>query len=82
LGAGTSAYQVLVSSTWLILHRPRISISWERQVEGAAAEDGRKPSIWDTFTHQGPSSTDHAPLAASFVELALQQFVQEPLSGW
>jgi hypothetical protein len=26
-GAGTSAYQVLVSSTWLILHRPRISIS-------------------------------------------------------
>ncbi|VAI34472.1 unnamed protein product [Triticum turgidum subsp. durum] len=26
------------------------------QVEGAAAEDGRKPSIWDTFTHQGHSS--------------------------
>ncbi|CAM0958441.1 unnamed protein product [Alopecurus aequalis] len=26
------------------------------QVEGAAAEDGRKPSIWDTFTHQGYSS--------------------------
>uniref|UniRef100_A0A0E0B562 4-hydroxy-7-methoxy-3-oxo-3,4-dihydro-2H-1,4-benzoxazin-2-yl glucosidebeta-D-glucosidase n=1 Tax=Oryza glumipatula TaxID=40148 RepID=A0A0E0B562_9ORYZ len=25
------------------------------QVEGAAAEDGRKPSIWDTFTHQGYS---------------------------
>uniref|UniRef100_A0ACD5XXE9 Uncharacterized protein n=1 Tax=Avena sativa TaxID=4498 RepID=A0ACD5XXE9_AVESA len=23
------------------------------QVEGAAAEDGRMPSIWDTFTHQG-----------------------------
>jgi hypothetical protein len=23
------------------------------QVEGAAAEDGRKPSIWDTFTHGG-----------------------------
>ncbi|MQL69682.1 hypothetical protein Taro_001967 [Colocasia esculenta] len=23
------------------------------QVEGAAAEDGRKPSIWDTFTHAG-----------------------------
>ncbi|PIA43643.1 hypothetical protein AQUCO_01800002v1, partial [Aquilegia coerulea] len=23
------------------------------QVEGAAAEDGRKPSIWDTFTHDG-----------------------------
>ncbi|XP_062199058.1 beta-glucosidase 32-like [Phragmites australis] len=23
------------------------------QVEGAAAEDGRKPSIWDTFTHEG-----------------------------
>uniref|UniRef100_J3MZ44 4-hydroxy-7-methoxy-3-oxo-3,4-dihydro-2H-1,4-benzoxazin-2-yl glucosidebeta-D-glucosidase n=1 Tax=Oryza brachyantha TaxID=4533 RepID=J3MZ44_ORYBR len=26
------------------------------QVEGAAAEDGRKPSIWDTFTHQGYST--------------------------
>ncbi|KAL5705690.1 beta-glucosidase [Ranunculus cassubicifolius] len=25
------------------------------QVEGAVAEDGRKPSIWDTFTHQGRS---------------------------
>ncbi|VAI19669.1 unnamed protein product [Triticum turgidum subsp. durum] len=23
------------------------------QVEGAVAEDGRKPSIWDTFTHSG-----------------------------
>ncbi|KAL5705678.1 beta-glucosidase [Ranunculus cassubicifolius] len=23
------------------------------QIEGAAAEDGRKPSVWDTFTHQG-----------------------------
>ncbi|KAI4988956.1 hypothetical protein ZWY2020_036273 [Hordeum vulgare] len=23
------------------------------QVEGAVEEDGRKPSIWDTFTHQG-----------------------------
>ncbi|KAJ3691804.1 hypothetical protein LUZ61_020968 [Rhynchospora tenuis] len=23
------------------------------QVEGAVAEDGRSPSIWDTFTHQG-----------------------------
>ncbi|RCV12448.1 hypothetical protein SETIT_2G270500v2 [Setaria italica] len=25
------------------------------QVEGAAAEDGRAPSIWDTFTHEGYS---------------------------
>ncbi|XP_066397534.1 beta-glucosidase 31-like [Miscanthus floridulus] len=25
------------------------------QVEGAVAEDGRKPSIWDTFTHNGYS---------------------------
>ncbi|KAM0838766.1 hypothetical protein ACQ4PT_060750 [Festuca glaucescens] len=25
------------------------------QVEGAAAEDGRKPCIWDTFTHKGYS---------------------------
>ncbi|OEL29198.1 hypothetical protein BAE44_0009786 [Dichanthelium oligosanthes] len=23
------------------------------QVEGAAAENGRRPSIWDTFTHEG-----------------------------
>ena len=22
------------------------------QVEGAAEEDGRKPSVWDTFSHQ------------------------------
>jgi len=25
------------------------------QVEGAVADDGRKPSIWDTFTHEGYS---------------------------
>ncbi|KAE8776439.1 Beta-glucosidase 31 [Hordeum vulgare] len=25
------------------------------QIEGAVAEDGRKPSIWDTFTHSGYS---------------------------
>lgn len=24
-----------------------------RKVEGAANEDGRSPSIWDTFTHEG-----------------------------
>ena len=28
------------------------------QVEGAAAEDGRKPSVWDTFSHTpGRTST-------------------------
>ena len=28
-----------------------IGMMWK--VEGAAFEDGRKPSIWDTFTHAG-----------------------------
>ncbi|KAH9774629.1 Beta-glucosidase 12 [Citrus sinensis] len=29
------------------------------QYEGAAAEDGRGPSIWDTFTHKFPDRTNH-----------------------
>ncbi|KAL5705691.1 beta-glucosidase [Ranunculus cassubicifolius] len=35
------------------------------QVEGAVAEDGRKPSIWDTFTHQGRSYDKHTGDIAS-----------------
>lgn len=26
------------------------------QYEGAAAEDGRSPGIWDTYAHSGPVS--------------------------
>lgn len=28
------------------------------QYEGAANEDGRGPSIWDTFTHNHPGNGD------------------------
>jgi beta-glucosidase len=54
-GAATSAYQVTVNSL-------RFSNSFSRfayfalvfmKYEGAVAEDGRSPSIWDTFTHAG-----------------------------
>ncbi|URD81686.1 Phytochrome A-associated F-box [Musa troglodytarum] len=40
-GAGTSSYQASLCA--LASHL----------VEGAVSEDGRKPSIWDTFTHAG-----------------------------
>lgn len=33
--------------------RTGLNISLFFQIEGAVAEDGRKPSIWDTFTHSG-----------------------------
>ncbi|WP_404951314.1 family 1 glycosylhydrolase [Streptomyces sp. ARC12] len=37
------------------------------QIEGAVAEDGRSPSIWDTFSHSPiePASTGEADLAAA-----------------
>ncbi|KAG9447398.1 hypothetical protein H6P81_013526 [Aristolochia fimbriata] len=38
------------------------------QVEGAAAEDGRKPSIWDTFTHAGKT------LDKSTADIAADQY--------
>ena len=31
------------------------------QIEGAVAEDGRKPSIWDTFSHTPGRSTTVTP---------------------
>ena len=34
------------------------------QVEGAAAEDGRKPSVWDTFSH-APATPPTATRATS-----------------
>ncbi|XP_050203986.1 hydroxyisourate hydrolase-like isoform X1 [Mercurialis annua] len=34
------------------------------QVEGAASEDGRTPSVWDTFTHQGFVNGDTGDVAA------------------
>ncbi|XP_055962082.1 hydroxyisourate hydrolase-like isoform X2 [Mercurialis annua] len=33
-------------------------------VEGAASEDGRTPSVWDTFTHQGFVNGDTGDVAA------------------
>ncbi|GLT53493.1 hypothetical protein SLA2020_267590 [Shorea laevis] len=33
------------------------------QVEGAADQDGRAPSIWDTFTHAGKMHGDNADIA-------------------
>ena len=45
-GSGTSAYQVCTHPHTLCMDQ----ISWKsEQVEGAAAEDARTPSIWDTF---------------------------------
>ncbi|KAJ6804197.1 beta-glucosidase 31-like isoform X1 [Iris pallida] len=38
------------------------------QVEGAAAEDGRKPSIWDTFAHAGKN------LDKSTADIAADQY--------
>ncbi|KAJ7950624.1 Beta-glucosidase [Quillaja saponaria] len=34
------------------------------QVEGAADQDGRKPSIWDTFTHSGKIDRDNGDIAS------------------
>src|SRR5690348_14815808 len=51
------------------------------QVEGAAAEDGRSPSVWDTFCrrpaaiamdHTGDRSTDHYHLYKRDVALMKQ----------
>nr|CAB3453927.1 unnamed protein product [Digitaria exilis] len=35
--------------------QPAVRATATSSVEGAAAEDGRKPSIWDTFVHDGYS---------------------------
>ncbi|KAL6849895.1 hypothetical protein ACP4OV_020522 [Aristida adscensionis] len=47
-GASTSAYQVRAPHR----HVFPLFVAVDRW-EGAAAEDGRKPSIWDTFAHSG-----------------------------
>jgi len=60
-GAGTSSYQVGVGVLLLVPgngKRMRVTEVVLKsvlfvQVEGAWAEDGKKPSIWDTYTRSG-----------------------------
>ncbi|XP_078178475.1 beta-glucosidase 31-like isoform X2 [Carex rostrata] len=69
------SFLLLVSSVFLILCEDNATVALSRgdfpsgfifgagtsayQVEGAAAEDGRKPSIWDPFCHAG-NMVDHS----------------------
>lgn len=43
-------YHSLYSTTVMIL----LPLVYDFQYEGAAREDGRGPSIWDTYTHKYP----------------------------
>ncbi|KAJ6816589.1 beta-glucosidase 11-like [Iris pallida] len=57
-GSGTSAYQVIHQNSVCVCVCTRTYISsylmvGGLQVEGAATEDGRTPSIWDTFARAG-----------------------------
>lgn len=38
--------------SFFLVQLTKVFIAWN-QVEGAANEDGRTPSVWDTFAHQG-----------------------------
>lgn len=68
-GTASSAYQVSIqrlyffdSSRFIRCHLSMINLFnsflciLEFQYEGAAKEDGRGPSIWDTYTHKFPGS--------------------------
>uniref|UniRef100_M1AT75 Beta-glucosidase n=1 Tax=Solanum tuberosum TaxID=4113 RepID=M1AT75_SOLTU len=73
-GAGTSAYQGSFKSSFFFLFlivirfnvHYLIGLVWlflNKKVEGAAFEDGRTPSIWDTFTHAGFSGGANGDIA-------------------
>ncbi|OVA00214.1 Glycoside hydrolase [Macleaya cordata] len=52
-GIESSAEMTSLTTLFLVLEAQPIRSPSSSYVEGAANEDGRTPSIWDTFTHAG-----------------------------